>query len=110
MAKKTNSTSSGSNYSLVKLCAFVGIILTAVAGLISFILNVLGKCGITISWGTKISGICTLVSLIALYITVWLAAYDYVKTKSKTWKIIYFVLLLLCILGLFGFSLGSLFA
>ncbi len=53
MAKKKTrtTTTSTSNYSLVKVCAFWGIILAGIAGLISFMLNLLNK------WP---SGICCL--------------------------------------------------
>jgi hypothetical protein len=108
MAKKTTTTSSGSNYSLVKVCAFIGVILSGVAGIISFILALLAKIEVTIGWGSKISGICSMIAQLVLFISVWLAAYDYVRNKSKTWKIIYFIFLVLGILGLVGLGLNSL--
>ncbi|MGN0806490.1 MAG: hypothetical protein ACI4MC_05575 [Candidatus Coproplasma sp.] len=107
MAKKkttTTTTSTTSNYSIVKVCAFVGLVLAGVAGLISFVLWLLGKIGVTISWGNRACGICNLLSQIALFITVWLAAWDYVKHRKKSWRIIYIVFLVLGILGLFGLN------
>jgi hypothetical protein len=109
MAKRDRETSSSNgNYSLVKVCAFWGVVLAGIAGLITFILNLLEKCGVTISWGSSVSGVCSLIAQIALYVSVWLAAYDFVRYKSKGWKIVYLVFLILGILGLFGIGLGSL--
>jgi hypothetical protein len=61
-----------------------------------------------IDWGSRLSGVCSMIAQIALYISVWLAAYDFVRFKGKTWRIIYFVFLILGILGLVGLGLGSL--
>lgn len=109
MAKRNNTSSSSSgNYSLVKTCAFWGVVLSGIAGLITFILNLLEKCGVTISWGSRLSGICSLIAQIALFISVWLAAYDYVRNKGKGWRTVYWIFLILGILGLVGLGLGSL--
>ncbi|MDE6691127.1 MAG: hypothetical protein K2K04_04070 [Clostridia bacterium] len=109
MAKKKTrtTTTSTSNYSLVKVCAFWGIVLAGIAGLISFILNVLGKCGVTIAWGGKVAGACNLISTIALFISAWLAAWDYVKGKSQTWKVIFWVFFVLALLGVLGIGIWS---
>lgn len=101
MAKRST-TSTESHYSTVKMLAFVGLVLAGIAGLLAFILWLLGKVGVTISWGDRACGICSLISQIALFVTVWLAAWDYVKFKSKVWRILYFVFLVFGILGLFG--------
>ncbi len=100
--KKTTTHTTSSNYPAVKVCAFVGLVLAGVAGIISFILWLLGKIDVHIGWGDRVCGICNLVSQIALFITVWLAAWDYVKSKAKGWKIVYIVFLVLGILGLLG--------
>ncbi|MGN1060807.1 MAG: hypothetical protein ACI4QN_03655 [Candidatus Coproplasma sp.] len=104
MAKKRTTTSTTSNYSIVKVCSFVGLVLAGLAGLISFILWLLSKLGVTISWGNRVCSICNLLSQIALFVTVWLAAWDYVKSKKKVWRIIYFIFLVFGILGLFGLN------
>ncbi len=106
--KKTKTTStSTSNYSLVKVCAFWGIVLAGIAGLISFILNVLGKCGVTIAWGGKVAGACNLISTIALFISAWLAAWDYVKYKSQGWKVVFWVFFVLALLGVLGIGIWT---
>lgn len=104
MAKKQKNTSSASsgNYSTVKLCAIVGLIVAGIAGLLSFVFWLLGVCGVHVDWSSKLISICNLVSRIALFITVWLAAWDFVKGRGKTWKTIYFVFLVLSVLSFFG--------
>lgn len=108
MAKRST-TSTESHYSTVRLLAFVGLALSAIAGLISFILMLLNKIKVEIKSLSKIEGICGLISTLALFVSVWLAAWDYVKFKSKTWRILYFIFLVLGILGLFGVNLIRLF-
>lgn len=104
MAKKktTTTTTTTSNYSIVKTCAFAGLVLAGVSGLISFVLWLLAKLGVSISWVNTACGICSLLSQIALFVTVWLAAWDFVKHRKKSWRIIYIIFLVLGILGLFG--------
>lgn len=104
MAKKKTTTTTTSNYSIVKICAFVGLVLAGVAGIISFVIWLLGLIGVSISWANTARSICNLVSQVALFVTVWLAAWDYVKHRNKTWRIIYFIFLVLGILGLCGLS------
>ena len=108
MAKKRETTrTSTSNYSLVKACAFWGLLLAGVAGLISFMLYLLGICGVTIAWGGKVAGLCSLVAQVAIYISVWLAAWDYAKYKSKTFVILFWIFFVLSLLGLVGLGIGS---
>ncbi len=109
MAKKktNNSSTSTSNYSLVKVCAFWGVVLAGIAGLVSFILNLLGKCDVHIGWGNKVAGACSLIAQIALFVSAWLAAWDYVKYKSQGWRIIFWVFFVLGLLGLVGLGLGT---
>lgn len=110
MAKKstrTTTTSGTSNYSLVKVCAFWGVVLSGIAGLISFMLKLLQIIGVEIKWGGKVSGACSLIAQIALFISAWLAAWDYVKFKSRGWKIVFWVFLVLGILGLVGLGINS---
>lgn len=101
MAKRST-TSTESHYSTIRLLAFVGLVLAGISGLLAFILWILAKFEVTIGWGERARSICSLISQIALFVTVWLAAWDYVKFKSKVWRVLYFVFLVLSILGLFG--------
>lgn len=110
MAKKTTTTKKvvySGHYPLVKVCAFWGVILSGVAGLLSFVLNMLMVFGIQLTWGSKVCNACNLIAQIALFISAWLAAYDYVCNKRKSWKTVYIVFLVLGILGLVGLGLNS---
>lgn len=110
MAKKSTKNRTviySGHYPLVKVCAFWGVVLAGVAGLISFILKLLEVCGVIITWGSKVSGACSMIAQIALFISAWLAAYDYVRNKPKAWKTVYIVFLVLGILGLVGLGLNS---
>ncbi|MDE7379625.1 MAG: hypothetical protein K2N14_01110 [Clostridia bacterium] len=107
MAKKSKNTNSTSNYSLVKVCAFWGLILAGIAGLISFMLYLLGVCKITIAWGGKVAGACSLIAQIALYISAWLAAWDFAKNKNQTYRILFWVFFILSLLGLVGLGIGT---
>lgn len=44
--KKTTTTTTSSNYDIVKFCAFWGLVIAAIAAVVSFILALLGKCGV----------------------------------------------------------------
>ena len=112
MAKKktTTTTTTTSNYSFVKTCAFWSLVLTGIAQFISFILQLCykifsEKVNSSLGWLSRLSGICSLVSQIALFITVFLAAWDYVKGKAQIWKTLYIVFLVLAILGLAGYQI-----
>ena len=91
-----------SNYGTVKVFAFWGLALTGLAGLLSFVFGLLTKLDIIVGWGNRAASICSLVAQIALLISVWISAWDYVKHKTKAFKIIYIVILILSILGLVG--------
>lgn len=108
MAKRTRKTTSEGkgNYSLVKVLAFCALALAALAGLLSFVLSLLLKLGVSISWGNTLVSICSLVSQVALLIAVGVAAWDYVKYKKTVYRAIYIVAIVLCILGLVGVGIG----
>lgn len=107
--KKTTTTTTTSNYSIVKFTAFWGIIIAGIAGVITFTLKLLSLCGVVIAWGNKVANIFSFVSQIAIFISVVLAGYAYSRGKSKGWKIVFWIFVVLAILGLFGFSLMSIF-
>lgn len=113
MAKKktkTTTTTTSSNYSLVKACAFWALILAGISQLISFILQLCykifsEKVNSGLGWLGKLSSVCSLISQIALFFTVFLAAWDYVRGKSQGWRTVYWVFLVISILGFVGFQI-----
>lgn len=108
MAKKTNkTTTTSSNYSLVKTCAFWGLVLAGIASLLVFIFAMLAKFGAHFDWAGKVTGACSLIAQIALYVSAWLAAWDYAKYKNKTFKALFWVFFVLSLLGLVGLGVNS---
>ena len=90
MAKK-NTTHTSEKRSLTKFCAFWGIVIAVTLLIVTAIFNAVGG-----SLGL-IGSIADLVAKIALIIAVAFPAYDYVKGKSKAWKIIFWISLVLYI-------------
>lgn len=107
--KKTTTTTTSGNYAWVKVTAFWGIIIAGIAGVIMFVLKLLYVCGIEIKWGNQVANIFSLISQIAIFISVFLAAYAHSRHMSKGWRIAFWVFVILAILGLFGFNLMSIF-
>ncbi len=109
MAKrqKNRNTTGTSENSLINTCAFWGLVLAGVAGLISFMLYLLGVCGVTIAWGNKVAGACSMIAQLAIYIAVWLAAWRFARGKGQTFGILFWVFFVLSLLGLVGLGIGS---
>ena len=63
--KKTTTTTTSSNYDIVKFCAFWGLVIAAIAAVVSFILALLGKCGVEWNLLGRVVGICNTISQIA---------------------------------------------
>ena len=83
--------------SLTSVFAFVGLIIAAGVFLVSGIFNFLGIL-------TGIISILVLVGNIALFLVVAICSYQYVVGKTKAWKIIYWVALIVYAAGVvFGF-------
>ena len=90
MAKKnTSHTSERRNFT--KFCAFWGIVIAVALLVVTAIFNAVGG-----SLGL-IGSIADLVAKIALIVAVSFPAYDYVRGKSKGWKIVYWIALVLYI-------------
>lgn len=105
MTKRNKTKNSNGNYSAVKSFAFWGLVLSGVAGLISFIFSLLAKLQIYVGWGGRVSGICSLVAQVAFLLCVGIAAWDYVRNRARAWKTIYAVALVLAILGVIGLGI-----
>ena len=100
MAKKSSTNNTTSNSSILKFCAFWGMAVAAVfyliSGLITLIANWTGEFGATLQ---RICGIISLLGNIAIVVAIALPAYSYVRGRNKTWKIIYWILLAVFVLG-----------
>lgn len=114
MAKKTtNKTSTTTNnYGIVKATAFWGIIISGIAGLITFIIQCLVKWNVIKGAGSAIGsliGVMNLIANIALFISVFLAAYAYSRGKTKTWKTLFWVFSIIAFLAILGFNVLNMF-
>ena len=90
MSKKTT-THSSERRNFTKFCAFWGIVIAVALLIVTAIFNAVGG-----SLG-MIGSIFDLIAKIALIIAVAFPAYDYVRGKSKAWKIVYWIALVLYI-------------
>ena len=89
--------SNGNKNDFVRACAFWGILIAATVFVIS---GVLGWVGIADS----IISILDLIAKIALLVAVAIPAYDWVKYKKTGWKVVFWIVLAIYVLGVvFGF-------
>lgn len=113
MAKKrTTTTTTTSNYPVVKATAFWGIIISGIAGLITLVIKILIAVKLISGAGSAVSSIINIMNLvanIALFISVFLAAYAYSRGKSKVWRVLFWVFAVLAFLSLLGFNLFAIF-
>ena len=80
----------------VKIFAFVTLILSAFLILVNNILPL-----IKISVGGSFFNILTLIKDLALLLGIALAAYAYAKPKGKSWLIVYWVAVIIYVIGAF---------
>lgn len=110
MAKKskTTTTTTSSNYSIVKATAFWGIIISGFAGIITLIIRILIAFKLIENAGSTVNsivGIMNLIANLALFISVFLAAYAHSRGKNKTWRTLFWVFAILAFLSLLGFNI-----
>ncbi|MCM1439405.1 MAG: hypothetical protein NC131_09445 [Roseburia sp.] len=110
MAKKKTKSSSTttSNYGIVKPLAFWGIIISGIAGFITLIIKILVACKLISGAGSAIGTIISILNLLAnlaLFVSVFLAAHAYSKSKSQTWQILFWIFSVLAFLSLLGFNI-----
>lgn len=105
MAKRKTKTASAERRDTVKFCAFWGLAISAilyvVSGLISFLIRILSNIDArTASVLGQISGIASLLASIALAVAIAIPAYSYVRGRGRNWKIFYWVVLAIYVLGI----------
>lgn len=82
---------------LVSVCAFWGLVIASLLYVTYGIFNLFGIF-------SEFLGIIDLVGKIALCIAIAVAAYSFTKGKKKGWKILYWIALLIYVLGItFGY-------
>ncbi len=102
MAQKKKTTRKQVEYrekvDLTKVCAFWGIFLSALLFIARGVLGLLQKYT-DISIGGTIIGILDLIAKLALLVGVAFPAYAYVRGRRHVWKVIYWVVLIIYIVG-----------
>lgn len=106
--KKTTkrTTTTTSNYEIVKFCAFWGLVISAVAALLSFIFGIMKICGFDAGWLGRVIGVCNTVSQLALIVAAIIPAYRYSLGKPTVWRAFFWVAVIFIVLGLVGINLA----
>lgn len=104
--KRTTTTTTSSNYDIVKFCAFWGLVIAAIAAIISFIIAIIKFCGGSAGWLGRVVGVCNTVSQIALIVAAIIPAYRYSRGKSTVWQAFFWVAVIFIVLGLVGINLA----
>ena len=110
MAKKTQKTTTTTTHStsektqLIKFCAFWSMAIAALTYIFSGILSMIIKLMKDLNAKTagtlsQIINIANFLGSVALIIAIALPAYNYVRGKSKSWKIFYWICLVVFALG-----------
>ncbi len=106
--KKTTTTTTTSNYHWVKVTAFWGLIIAGIVGIINFIISLLVKLEIITGAGStlgRIIGVLGLISQLAFFVCVVLAAYAHSRSMSKGWRIAFWVFAVMALLGILGVNI-----
>jgi lysylphosphatidylglycerol synthetase-like protein (DUF2156 family) len=111
MAKREK-TASGERRDLTQFCAFWAMTIAAMMYIFSGVINLIIKAVSDISTKTAgmlstVTSILTFLANIALVIAIALPAYSYVRGRSRSWKVFYWVALAIYALGVvFGMISG----
>ncbi len=112
MAKRSTTTVR-QRHTLTEICAFWGMTIAALmylfSGFINFLIKVIKSLNGTKTAAT-LSQICSIFQLlgnIAIIIAIALPAYSFVRYKSRSWKIFYWIMLAVFAFGVVFGMLGS---
>lgn len=110
MAKRRTKSAASANHDVVKFCSFWGMSIAALfyifSGLINFLIKVIKSLSTnTASTLSTVCEIMTLLGNIAIIVAIALPAWRYVSNKSKSWKVFYWIML---VVFSFGVVLGML--
>ena len=107
MSQKSNEPKT--NYGVIKATAFWGIIISGVVSLITFIIKIVEKCGVSLGGASSLLGIFNLIANLALFVSVFLAAYAHSREKTKTFRILFWVFSVMAFLSILGFNILGMF-
>ncbi len=103
--KRTHSSGT-SVWEIVKVCAYIAMVIAAVAALLAFVFGLLAKCGVHIDWAGRVTGICNTIAQIALIVAVVIPAYHYMRPRSAVVRAFFWVAVIFLVLGLVGINLA----
>ena len=88
-----------STFTLTEICAFWGMVVAAIThflgGLFHALVRLFDIGGIL----SSVANICQILGNVALIVAIALPAYQYVKYRTKGWRIFYVIALVMFILG-----------
>ena len=108
MAKKTKRTRTERTtdvWGIVKLCAYITMVVAAVAAMLSFVFGLVAKV-VEVPWAGRVTGICSMVAQISLLIAVIIPAYHFMRNKSAVVRAFFWVAVIFLVLGLVGLNLA----
>jgi len=113
MAKRTTKRYYSEERDIVKFCAFWGMTIAALfyifSGFISFLIKVIDSISDkTASTLNQVCSIFTLLGNIAVIIAIAIPAWRYVRGRSRSWKIFYWIMLAVFAFGVVLGMLGGL--
>lgn len=94
MAKRNKSDQPAAKSGFTKFCAFWGLTIAAVLFIVSAILNFINSESLA-----TVVNILDIIAKVSLLAAIGIPAYGYVRGKRKTWKIIYWIALVIYALG-----------
>ena len=100
-----NSNEPMTNYGIIKATAFWGIIISGCVSFITFILRIIEACGVSLGGAGWLVGIFSLIANLALFVSVFLAAYAHSKSKSQTFRILFWVFSIMSLLSILGVNI-----
>ena len=103
--KRTRTERTTSVWDVVKFCAYVAMVVAAVAAMLSFVFGLVAKI-VTISWAGRVTGICNTVAQIALIVAVIIPAYHFMRPKGAVVRAFFWVAVIFLVLGLVGINLA----
>ncbi len=110
MAKKTKKTTTTNRttsiWDVVKFCAYVAMVIAAVASMLAFVFGLLAKVDVHIGWAGRVTGICSMIAQVALIVAVTIPAYHFMRTKSAVVRAFFWVAVIFLVLGLVGINLA----
>ena len=104
--KKTTTTRTTDVWAIVKLCAYIAMVVAAFAAMLSFVFGLVAKVVPDVHWAGRVTGICSMIAQVALLVTVVIPAYQFMRTKNAVVRAFFWVAVIFLVLGLVGLNLA----